>query len=208
MNNDILAYIYDFLSVFMSRSRHEVRRVIVFGSVLTNDFGEESDIDLFIDVPDDEAAVQTVFDRSLDEFETASERKWSLQGIGHPIKAIVGDLESPDWEGLRREVTSNGVVLFDRYKELPGKLRHIMMFSYKLNGLVSREKVAFVRSLHGYSSKKGGKTYRHPGLLEKLGGMKINRGVVIVPIERSNEAYAFFRRKGIELRVEEVWADM
>lgn len=205
MNNQIFAYIYDFLQIFFGNSREHIEQVILFGSATGTNLTEDSDIDLFIDVDENTDQVEMLFQKALLEFETSQGKKWALQGISYPIKAIIGKINSPEWQHLKPDLASNGIVLFDRYKILPKGLEHRVIISYDLSHIAAKDKVKFIRTLYGYSNKIKDKIYSHKGLLHKFKGLKINNGVISVPIEYAQQMYDFFKQENMVFSVSEVW---
>ena len=70
------------------------------------------------------------------------------------------------------------------------------LFSYTLEKSDPHQKVALQRILYGYEdiSNNGGYHYRRKGLIDKLAGKKLNRGVFIVPLEHSNHIRTILRK--------------
>lgn len=196
---ELISYVYDFISQLMD---HEVmpdviRRIILFGSVARGDFDRESDIDLFIDVQSDKPDVSLSIKKVLNQFETRAEKTWKLRGVYPHLKLIVDDLEKQKWGELRQEIGSYGLLLYGRFREAPQKISHRMLIAYELNKLPQKSKMALLRRLYGYTTKKGRKEYQQEGLLQKLGGIKMGANVLVVP----QEGFASLKKVLVELRV-------
>lgn len=205
---DALPYVYDFTRILAGKIDGKAKDIILFGSVARGDFGRESDVDIFVSAPRSKmAAVQKAIDSAQNEFEIYVEHTWKLQGMDLPIKCIVGDINSPRWSELKREIISSGISLYGKYKELPEELKHYFIFSFNLARLKSNEMVAAVRKIYGYSTKKGEKTYKHDGLLDDVGGEKMNPGVIMVPADSYKKVYDFFRASKISFRIREIWTE-
>lgn len=205
MNADLLPYVYDFLRVFTARTKVRVRRVLLFGSSLGPDFNSESDIDLFIDVEKKDVPIaQEDCDSSLKEFEMKAEKTWALQGMSFPIKAIIGDLDSGEWDNLKGEIEGSAKVLLSDYNDIREGARHYVLVSYDMSALHPKDKVKFLRQLYGYSTKKGGKEYAEKGLLNDASGEKISQGTILVPASSSSKIHEFFRSRKIKATMRDV----
>ena len=192
---NLFPYMYDFLSVLFENKdvKNKVKRGILFGSVARDEFDKESDIDLFIDVwsKNDISYIESMVQDAEKSFFAISEKKWSLLGISFPIKTIVGILEDEEWKELRLEMSASGIIFYGKFEVLEGNLNHYAMFNYSLSRLKQNKKMAFLRRLFGYKSIKNKKEYRIPGLLEKIGGVKLNSNVILVPVEKSRDVQKF-----------------
>ena len=79
---EILAYVYDFLSmVFEDEIKGKIKEVILFGSVAKGTFDKKSDIDLFFNVKEkkDEKEIEEKLRSILKSFEIKSEKTWDLK---------------------------------------------------------------------------------------------------------------------------------
>jgi len=205
---NMFPYIYDFLSLVFEdkETKDKIRRVILFGSVAAGEFDKESDIDIFIDlwtgnnIKSAEASLKEADKRFL----SASSKKWSLLGIRQPIKCIVGTLNDTKWRELKREMVSNGMLLYGKFEEAEEGLKHYSMFSYSLARLSQNKKMGFLRKLFGYKTAKGKKEYRRPGLLEEIGGVKLSSNVILVPVENSRKIHKFLISHRIMPEIREV----
>jgi len=70
------------------------------------------------------------------------------------------------------------------------------LFSYTLEKASPNHKIAIHRMLYGYEdvSNKGVYRYRRKGLIDKLAGKKLNRGVFIIPGQHKKQVLAILRK--------------
>jgi len=206
-NKEIIAYVFDFTHFLIDNLNQEIKEIILFGSVARGDFTKDSDIDLFINIKNkkDIKNIEKTVQKAITEFETAASDSWHLRKIDLPFKPIVGDLDSKQWTALKREIISTGLTLYGRYKEIPKKLQHQLLFSFNLKNLKPKHKVKFIRQLYGYQTKKGKKVYNHLGLLEKEKAVKLNPSTILIPVEAHQKFYTFFKEFKIQHQIREVW---
>ncbi len=206
--NEALSYAHDFIRVLISRIGNDAREIILFGSVARGDFDEESDVDIFLNVSKEKIKlVQDVVNKAVNEFEVHSARTWKLKGVDMPIKCIVGDIDNKKWSELKREITSNGITLHGKFRNVPKGLGQNFIFSFSLSNLKYKNQVNISRKIYGYFSKKGKKTYKTSGLLEKLRGKKLNSGAVMLPAESYREFSNFLKSNRVSFKLIEVWVD-
>ncbi len=203
MRNRLIAYAMHFAS-FLVEKGIKAKRIILFGSVASGEFDKESDIDIFVDTDKRE---ENDINSSLRSFEKTFGEKWRLKGIGSRISITVGDLNSKGWEDLRRTIQSYGIVLYGQYKEPPKNIQPYVLFKLSFKKISRSKKVSLWRKLYGYTQKVGKKSYKSSGLLENLGGVKTDKGVVLVPASRSSELKGFLGRNRISYSLVEVWTD-
>lgn len=207
----IISYVYDFLKIMFDRKEFEdkIRKIILFGSVVRGNFDEKSDIDIFIDVKNkpDVNFINKRLPDVISEFEMEAKETWDLEGIKFPLKCIVGNLEDKTWRDLKRELGINGIVLYGKYEFLPKNVKHSSMFKYSLTNLNKKNKMKFIRNLFGYKTKKGNKIYKHKGMLDHIGGKKISRNLILVPVEESLKLQKFFNSFKISPKIKEVWIE-
>ncbi|MBI2675867.1 MAG: nucleotidyltransferase domain-containing protein [Candidatus Aenigmarchaeota archaeon] len=205
--NDLYSYAYDFVSRLMERPSYgSIRGIILFGSVARGDFDRESDIDIFIDT-EKEAEVEGTVKSVLGEFYSHSRHTWVLRGIENRITPLVGNLNDEKWSALKREMISSGLVIYGKYTEMPKKARHQVLIVYEISKLQPKKKSKFLRELIGYRLVRGKKEYNITGLLQRLGGSKISKNVILVPKESQQAAYELLVRYRTGFKMMEVWTD-
>jgi len=200
MKNKLIAYALDFVSYLVEKDV-KLERVILFGSVVSGEFDNDSDIDIFVECSKTEDKVNQV----LREFEKIFGESWKLKGVENMISLKVGKLD--EWHSLKRDIQSNGLVLYGDYKEMPEDVESYVLFLLDFNKLSRAKQVSLWRRLYGYSQKVGKKVYSKAGLVKGVGGARINRSVVAVPSGNSGEFRKFLNKEKIGYRVKEVWAE-
>lgn len=201
MNQDtLIAYALSFTS-FLRERLPTIEKVILFGSVARGSFDQESDIDLFIDTRQN---VEQEVQKILALFRKSElQRKWELKGVKQTISVTVGSLK--EWQ-LRRDVLSDGIVLYGKYKEVPEKVEYYLLIQPSFADFEKVKKVRLWRTLHGYSQKVNNRVYRTKGLLEEVGGKKIEHGF-LVPMSWKERILDFLRQEKVAHTVHEIWSD-
>lgn len=201
----IYSYIYDFVSLLFEYEdiRENVRRVVLFGSVASGEYDENSDVDLFIDTSKEEIGDEV--EEAKKRFGEKIQNKWSLRGMENPISCIVGNLEDGRWDDLREDIISKGITLYGKYEQLPKKLEHFSLFTYSLSELSQSEKMKIIRKLFGYRTKKQGEVYKKVGIVKKSGGKKLASNILLVPVKETKKIKEIFSNFGITPKIREVW---
>ncbi len=203
--NEIYSYIYDFVSRLIEKVDETlIEHIIVFGSVVRGDFDKESDVDIFIDTQKP-SAIEPVVKSVIDEFYSHSKHTWVLRGIENIIKPIVGNLDADRWSNLKKEIISNGLVIYGSYKELPENTKHCVLINYDISKLKPKDKSKFTRDLLGYRLVRKKKEYIIQGLLQKSGGTKIGKSSVLIPKQHQGELYKFFSKSKSSFEIREAW---
>lgn len=209
----LIAVAMDFTAFLMAdiAIAPDVQRAILFGSVATGDCDEESDIDLFIETwirqgkKGDEQTKSRILKRlDLWNLSTRAEM-WKAQGIRNEISLRIGALS--EWKDIRRAVTSHGIMLYGKFIEPPKGLRQYALVSLRFPILSPSSRVALLRALYGYRQKVKGKVYSSEGVVGSVGGIRLQRANVMVPIENSSKLYKFLRSRKIIYSVREIWTD-
>lgn len=195
---ELIAKAYAYLSYLFrdNRLHTPVQRIYLFGSVARNDFDEESDIDLFIDVEKkDEQDLDKIAPRALSRFMELEADKWRLKGLAHPLKIKVGFLE--EWE-LKAAVEREGLVLYS--SSMSRALQKHTLFSLSpITSPAKRMKV--LRALFGRQEKE----YWLPGLVQQQGGRILSPRIFLVPSTAQNEISRILSREKIAFSLEEIW---
>lgn len=206
---DPLPYLYDFLTfVFDDKeSRKYIKNIILFGSVATGEYDEKSDIDLFVDVTSEAviSKIEKIMRDSEKRFYAVVKKKWALMGIEMPIKFIIGSIDSYMWKEIKSDIISTGISLYGKYAGIKTGLKHFALFSYSLSKLNNKNKVLFIRKLFGYSQRKKSKQYIAHGYMNQIGGIKIGKNSLLIPIEKSRDAQKFFTSFRLTPEIREIW---
>lgn len=203
MRNKLIAYAMHFAS-FLIEKGINARRILLFGSVASGEFDDKSDVDIFVDVDKrkekDVLGLVSGFDKAFGE-------KWRLKGVNNQLSVTVGSIALKGWEDLRRTIQSYGITLYGQYNELPANIQPHLLFSLDFKKLDRANKVSLWRKLYGYSQKVGKKSYKSKGLIEQLGGVKIDKGVVLIPAANSSKFKRFLGENNVSYNLIEVWSD-
>ncbi len=203
MRNKLIAYAMHFASFLIDKGIN-ARRILLFGSVASGEFDEKSDVDIFVDA--DKRNEKEVLGL-VSGFEKTFGEKWKLKGVNNPLSVTVGSIASKEWEDLRRTIQSYGITLYGQYSELPAKIQPYLLFSLDFKRLGRANKVSLWRKLYGYAQKVGKKSYKSEGLIEQLGGVKIDKGVALIPAANSSKFKKFLGENNVRYRLIEVWSD-
>jgi len=198
--NKLIANALDFVS-FLVENNQKVDRAILFGSVVSNEFDDESDIDIFIDTDDKEENINNL----LNEYDKSRGENWKFKGIVNQISLKIGRLSK--WPKLQRSIQSNGLLLYGNYNEVPEKIQNYEMFIVNFSELKRAEKVRIWRKLYGYSQKVGNKEYKTQGLIKELEGKRLERGIIAIPSKNSKQLRDFLNSHKIKYKIIEVWSD-
>ncbi|MFH1631283.1 MAG: nucleotidyltransferase domain-containing protein [Candidatus Aenigmatarchaeota archaeon] len=200
--NELISYALDFVSLLVEDSRSDkINKIILFGSVARGDFDHESDIDLFIDITENADFVE----KRLALFESSEmNRLWRLKGINNKISIKKGKLLK---SSLKRSIISNGIILYGKYKEVPEKLQHWLLIKMNFDKLSRKISISLWRKLYGYEQKVNEKRYISKGLIEKNGGKRLEKNIIIIPIEKRKKFLEFITKNKINHTISEIWSD-
>lgn len=200
---ELISYAISFTSFLLdSPAAEKIRKVILFGSVARGDFTDESDIDLFIDAPQEiEKEVEKI--RSL--FEVSQINKhWKLRGISQELSLKTGNLDA--WQ-LKREVISSGILLYGKYTELPKDARAYLIIRIVETSKKAAQQVKLWRALYGYTQKVGKKRYVKRGLLTASEGKKLGKAVLALPMEKRRAVLDLLNKHKARYTLHECWSD-
>src|SRR3989339_689864 len=111
--NELIGYALDFASHLVTNI-DKIESIILFGSVARGDYDPESDIDFFIHTK--EKNIYKKIKNAIDNYYlTERYKRWKLKGISNTFSCITGDLDSEEWEELRRGIINTGFILYGRY---------------------------------------------------------------------------------------------
>lgn len=201
--NNLIGYALSFASFLLdSKIGKEIKQIILFGSVARGDFTEESDIDLFIDAPDE---IETEIEKILVLYESSQISKtWRLKSIKNEFSLKVGKLE--EWS-LRREVISSGITLYGKFSQSSEKGKYYILINLAVKKRKFSNQIRIWRYLYGYRQKVGKKIYLKKGLLEKCGGKKIGKGWMLIPMGQRMTILKYLNKEKIPYQLYELWSD-
>ncbi|MBS3081740.1 nucleotidyltransferase domain-containing protein [Candidatus Pacearchaeota archaeon] len=198
---ELLSYTIDFVSYLISKIEDgKINKIILHGSVARGDFDEESDIDLFIDTNSRMSA--NVEKIKQDYVKTHKFKEWQLKGIEKEFSIIAGKLDGDEWKSLKRAIMNTGIILYGKYKAEAENVKQCVLFSFE-NIRPDKKRIAVFRKLYGFNVGKK----RYDGLVDRIGAVKIGKGGLLVPIERTNELKQYFQEKKVVVKLYDVWID-
>ena len=168
--------------------------VVLFGSFSRGDYDEGSDVDLLVVFRD-----RDTLDKGLKEvYKATSESDLFFQVVGLTIDELKG---SPLLESAMRE----GKIYYANEnvkKMLTLTHKPYALITYSTANLNPKDRVVFTQKLEG----RGRGKYRYEGLIRELGGYKVGRGVMMIPIESLKTITQHLEKKGIDYVIRHVWA--
>ena len=192
-----------FLLKHLEKSQLEkIRHIILFGSVAQGRAGNDSDVDIFIDVslpPSGIRRFRSLISRKRDSFLLSNEGlSYKESGVYNTINITVGDLSQ--WDEMKKSISASGIVLYGQYRTgfTRKNLCHSVIFFWEAEG---KRRGAFLNKLYGYSVK--GK--RYPGSIQKLKATKIGKSAAIVPAESSQKLMKIMENYKINYKTIEVF---
>jgi len=198
LKSKLLAYAVDFASFLLERINVDyIRRIILFGSVARREDSLKSDVDLFIDlikkIPEKEIK------KIKEEFMKSKRYRnyWLLKGIKNDFNIVAGKLD--EWKDLKNSIISNGITLYGKFDETPKDGIHKTIFSWE-NIKPESDRVLLSKRLFGY--KKDKKSYK--GLVQKLKGERIGKGIIAVPSTNANMFLKLFRDMKIPVKIRKI----
>jgi len=200
-SNNLTAYAIDFVSFLIQKSDiSKIKNIILFGSVSRGEADNQSDIDIFIDVVSDEKQIERQVEKIVAEFYSSAKYKkyWELLGITNEIKPIISKLSK--WIDLNPSIVSNGLILYGKYKRVPKKGKHRVLFIFE-NIKPNSKRVMLNKKIFGY--KHSGKNYK--GLLEEYNGIRLGKGCIFVPLEHSNLFLKLFKAYRINVKIKKMF---
>ena len=195
--NKLISLALSFVSFLIPKI--EINQVILFGSVASNKFDNESDIDLFVETDEKN---QNKIKKLLELYKKTKEyEKFKLEGIKNEISIKLGKLE--EWKSLKRSIISNGIVLYGKYKGQPDNLIHKLIFILDLKKIPRSKKMKIWRKIYGYKQKIGKKIYTSDGVIDK----KIGRGAFIINHEKSEKLQEYLNKNKIQYSLMDIWLE-
>jgi predicted nucleotidyltransferase len=168
--------------------------VVLFGSYSRGDFEEGSDIDILVifrNKKELESQLREVY-------KITSESSLFVQVIGLTRKELTS---SP----LLKPVMREGKIYYadeDVKNVLTPMHKPYALVTYSTTNLSPKERVVFAQKLEGRGKSK----YRYDGLIQKLGGFRVGRGVLMVPLENLKTLTDHLEEEKINYVIRHVWA--
>jgi len=168
--------------------------IILFGSFSRGDYDEGSDIDLLVVFKD-----KKELNKGLKEiYKTTAKTDLFFQVIGLTLDELKGS-------SILESVLRDGKIYYaneDVKKLLTPTHKPYALVTYSTVNLSPKERVIFTQKLEGRHKGK----YRYDGLIQELGGYKVGRGVVMVPLEKLKTLTEHLDKKEINYVIRYLWA--
>ncbi len=181
---------------------NKIASIILFGSVAQDRATDASDVDLFFDADLGKTQgknLKKMLDKIIEDFYLSKiALRYKLEGVDNKINVIVGKLD--EWEGLKRSITSTGIVLFGRYTSGVEKSRLKQHFIISWDQ-PKKNRGAFLNKLYGYSVKK--KRYR--GMAAKYNCMRMGKSAIIVPSEHKDKFIDHMEKYNADYQIIEIF---
>jgi len=188
---------------YLISKESDVNRAILYGSIARGDFDEDSDIDIFVDILKYGKKIENRINKiTNDYYKTKKFKEWELKDIKNTFSLIVGNLDNEEWKDLKRSIINTGIILYGKYKEKTEKIKQYTLFSFE-NIKPDKKRVVVFRKLFGFKLKN--KTY--PGIIEKYKGIRVGKGVILVPVENVSELKRYFQEKKVSVKMYDLWSD-
>jgi len=167
--------------------------IVLFGSYSRGDYEEGSDVDLLVVFVDKTALRKG----SKDVYKATAKSDLFFQAICLTFNELCNSrlLESVRRDGKTYYANE------DVKKLLASPHKPYALITYSTANLNPKERVIFIQRLEGRGSGK----YRYEGLLQQLGGYKVGRGVVMIPIENLKIITKHLDKKEIDYVIRYVW---
>ena len=200
--NALIAYAASFVSFLLEDiPPSDIDQIVLFGSAARGTADSESDIDLFVDT---KKSISPAVQKALRLFNQSSlHRQWVQKGVSAAISVQTGELVK--WK-LRREILSDGIVLFSGTTQRPEGAQLYLLIQPSFSAFKKPKQVSLWRALYGYQQKAGNKTYKTAGLLADSGGKRFGN-VFFVPAKNKTLVLTFLNKEQIPYTVREVWSD-
>jgi predicted nucleotidyltransferase len=167
--------------------------IVLFGSYSRGDYDEGSDIDLLVVFEN-----KKNLDVGLkDVYQITANTNLFFQAIGLTLDEL---RNSPILETVLRE----GKIYFATQKAsrlLTTKHKPYALVTYSTANLRPKQRVLFSQKLEGRRQNQ----YRYEGLIHKMGGHKVGRGVLMVPLKNLKTLTEQFEQERIEYVLRYVW---
>lgn len=167
--------------------------VILFGSYSRGDYEEGSDVDLLVVFKDKESLIGG----QNQIYQVTAQTDMLVQAIALTLDELRTStlLDSILREGKTYYATEEVTQLLTPIH------RPYALVTYSSSKMDAKQRVVFTQELEG----RGRGKYRYEGFLQKMGGYKVGRGVIMVPLENLARVSQHLEDRGVEYTVRHVW---
>ena len=167
--------------------------VVLFGSYSREDFDEGSDIDFLIIFKDKNLMTKN----QKEIYKTTSQTNLFIQ-------AIILTLEELKNSTLLDSVRREGKIFYaneEIYKLLIDCHKPYALITYATKNLTPKRRVILSQKLEGRRNRR----YMYDGILKSIGGYKIGRGVIMIPVEKQSEITEYLEKMNVDYFIRYVW---
>ncbi len=182
------------------KSKNNIARIVLYGSVAKGEATRESDVDIFVEV----GRKTRKFEREIKQIEESfySSREASLfraKSVENRFSIKYGRLK--DWKDIYRGIASTGIVLYGPYeaRELPSGTEHSVIVYWEKIG---KNRGSFLNKIYGFKAKNK----RYPGILLRFGGRRIGKSCLMLPVQYKNEVFKLLREHEVKAKTLEVFS--
>ena len=97
---------------------------------------------------------------------------------------------------------NTGIILYGKYKGEVEKINQYVMLSFE-NIKPEKKRVAIYRKLFGFNTGEE----KYVGLVKKVAGVRIGKGVIIVPVDLVKKIIEYLKEKKVAFKVYDIWSD-
>lgn len=202
-----ISYAADFVSYLLQklspRDVSGIEMIALYGSAARGETTPDSDVDLFVQVAKPDVIRRKVL-ALVNDFEMSTRvlDYWRPLGVRLPLSVKVGRPSS--WAAIPDALAEHGKVLYGPYRAPVSSRSRERGVIFAWENIASpRARINIYRNLFGYVSH--GK--RYGGLVATLGGRRLTRGAIWVPLEHLVTVEQLFRKNQVTCRLMRVSDD-
>jgi predicted nucleotidyltransferase len=188
------SHVYEEIKYIVDRIKgiNGVLAIVLFGSYSRGDFDEGSDIDLLV-----------VF-RNKEELKEGTKQVYNISAKSDYFFQIVClTLDELRNSPLLSSILREGKIYYgeDILRKLSYSFKPYALITYSTANLSLKERALIAQKLEGRVYNK----YKYDGLVQQLGGYKVGRGVIMVPIENLKNLIEFLDKRKVQYVIRYVW---
>ncbi|MBI2140024.1 nucleotidyltransferase domain-containing protein [Candidatus Woesearchaeota archaeon] len=199
----LISYASSFATFLISNLKDMagIQRIVLFGSAARNEETTDSDVDIFIETKHPTKASEKKLRALLQQFyESREAALFKVKGISNKINVKIGNIEG--WKDLYQSFAATGIVLYGPYeaRHLPSGVRQYLLISWEK---ARKNRGAFLNKLYGFTAGK----HHYTGSVEKLGGKRVGKSCILIPLEHGKEIYAILEKYKAHAKAETLYGE-
>ncbi len=168
----------------------EVIAIILFGSIAKGEYDEYSDYDLLVIFKDKESLWK--------KWDELFKKIGKLNLLIHCIPKSLNEFLNSEPIFLM-DILKNGKLLYSKYPFQayikPINLKHMKLITYNLSKLNQKDKMKIIYKLYGKGDSK------NKGIINKVNGIKLNDGCILIPEENSKDVINILKKYGANINI-------